>query len=409
MQAGEQDLKARAWARWEALGWPTTRLEAWRNFSTRTLTERELRGGITPAEAGAALAAEAVVALPKPRVVLVDGRRAPALDDLQGLAVGVEVGGIDGRVPIDRLTPEDGALEALNTALLGDGVAVRVPVAVAGGVLHVVHLVTGHGTAHVRTLVEVERGATLTLVSHHRGLGGAGPSFVNAVTECLLHEEAALALGKCVREGASGSHLEAVHAEVRAGGRLSSFTLVAGGERARTGVTVTLAGEGASADVDGLYLGRGQDKLDHVTAIRHAVGGTRSAQTWAGVLDERAEGGFQGVIHIAAGASGSATRQLTRTLLLSNEAEAHARPELHIDCDEVEASHGATVGQLDAMARFYLESRGIPPEEARRILIRAFVDGQLGLLPEAVRAVFAAAVAEVLGPGQAVEERDDEL
>ena len=100
----------------------------------------------------------------------------------------------------------------------------------------------------------------------------------------------------------------------------------------------------------------------------------------------------------------SATRQLTRTLLLSNDAEAHAKPELHIDCDDVEASHGATVGQLDPMEQFYLESRGIAPEDARRMLIRAFVDKQLAFAPAPLRAGLAAAVAERLGGDPAASE-----
>jgi Fe-S cluster assembly protein SufD len=251
----------------------------------------------------------------------------------------------------------------------------------------------------VRTLVSVGAGASLTLGQLHLGLGDGG-YLVNAVTEVDLGEGAALALGKAVEEGVAGSHLEAVH--VRALGRASfrSFTLSLSGARVRTGITVTLAGAGASAEVDGLYLGRGRQKLDHVTDIRHAVGDTRSSETWSGVLDERSEGGFQGVVRIDRDAMRSATRQLTRTLLLSSEAEAHAKPELHIDCDEVEASHGATVGQLDAMEQFYLASRGIAPEDARKMLIRAFVQKQLAFAPEALRPTFAAALAGSLGGGE---------
>jgi Fe-S cluster assembly protein SufD len=283
---------------------------------------------------------------------------------------------------------------------------VRVPAGVSGGVLHVVHLVSGQGTAHVRTVVTLEDDASLTLGATHIGWGEAA-YFVNAVTEVSLARGASLSLGKCVREGKGGSHLEAVHARVSESARLATYTLSLTGARVRTGINVTLAGASASADVDGLYLGKGREVLDHVTDIRHAVGDTRSSQQWSGVLDDRAEGGFQGVIRIDAGAVKSATRQLTKTLLLSDGAEAHARPELHIDCDEVEASHGATVGQLDANERYYLESRGIPPDESRRILIRAFVDTQLVRAPEALRRDFAEAVTELLGPGAMTVEMDD--
>jgi len=400
------EVKARAWQRWQQLGWPTTHNEAWRNFSTKPLQELDLGGGIV---AGAPVPDALVASLPTPRVVFVDGRLAPGLCVNDGVAVAVRrLGGED--VPddrIDRVAPADGALEALNTALLGDGVAIDVPAGFASSTLHVVHLVTGQGTAHVRTVVRLAEGASLTLGQLHIGLG-EGAYFINAVTEVELAPGASLELGKCVREGPAGMHLDAVHARIGARASFKSFTLSLSGARSRTAITATLAGAHASADVDGLYFGKGRSKLDHVTDIRHAVGDTRSSETWAGVLDERAEGGFQGVIRIDRDAARSATRQLTRTLLLSNDAEAHAKPELHIDCDDVQASHGATIGQLDAMEQFYLASRGIPPEDARRMLIRAFVNKALSLAPEALRATFEAAVTAELGGVAVVEDSHED-
>ncbi len=396
--------KASAWQRWQQLGWPTTRSEAWRNFSTKPLQEFALADGIT---SGAAVDEATIASLPTPRVVFVDGRFAPALSVNAGVQVEVRRLGGDDVPPglLDRVTPADGAFEALNTALLGDGVAIDVRAGVASDTLHVVHLVTGQGAAHVRTVVTLAEDASLTLGQLHIGLGD-GAYLVNAVTEVVLAKGASLALGKCVREGVAGIHLDAVHARVGERASFKSFTLSLSGARSRTAITVALAGAHASADIDGLYFGKGRAKLDHVTDILHAVPDTRSSETWAGVLDERAEGGFQGVIRIARDAARSATRQLTRTLLLSNDAEAHAKPELHIDCDDVQASHGATVGQLDAIEQFYLESRGIAPEDARRMLIRAFIQKSLVLAPAALRATFDGAVGALLGGVAVVEDGD---
>lgn len=406
MSAATPDIgsarRAAARARWERLGWPTSRSEAWRNFSTRPLQGFALEGGIAPG-------AGALPALPEARVVFADGRYLAEHTALGALAGRVEVHALEPALGdrLDRLVPEDGALEALNTAFLSAGVLVRVPAGVEAGTLNLVHLVTGAGTAHVRTVVVLERGASLTLAQHHVGRSD-GAYFVNLVTEVELAEGARLALGKCVEEGPAGVHLEALHARVGKDGALATYTLSASGERVRTAITATLAGPGASASVDGLYLGRGRATLDHVTDIRHAVGDTRSAETWAGVLDDRSEGGFQGVVRIAEGAARASTRQLTRTLLLSNEAQAHAKPELHIDCDDVQASHGATVGQLDPLEQFYLESRGIAPEDARRMLIRAFVEKQLALAPASLSAMFEGAVARALGGGPMVIGGDDQ-
>ena len=378
--------QASALARWQQLGWPTTRDEAWRNFSTKPLQELPLTGGIAQ---GATLSAALVASLPSPRVVFVDGRHVANMGhDVAGLSV----------TPLDALeqVPTPGAVEALNAAHLPDGLAIHATGALGAATLHVVHIVTGRGAAHVRLVVTVDAGATLTLGEHY--IGASDEAYLmNSVVEVDLAAGAVLELGTIVREGAAAAHLQAVHAQVGSGARLRTFTLALGGARARTAVTVALNGPGAEAAVDGLYLGKGRQKLDHVTDILHAVGHTTSSESWSGVLDERAEGGFQGVIRIARDAVKSATRQLTRTLLLSNDAEAHAKPELHIDCDDVTASHGATVGQLDAMEQFYLESRGIPPEDARRMLVRAFVDKQLVHVPTTLRPEFDAAVAESLG------------
>lgn len=390
-------LAASAWERWQALGWPSTRLEAWRNFSTRAFDDLDVTAAIAP---GAEVPAELVARLPCPRVVLVDGRVAPAL------SIGADRGVVVRTVGREALADPtggfaglagEGALESLNTALLGEALVIDVPSAGAdGGVLHVVHLVTGAGTAHVRMIVRLAPGASLTLGATHLGLT-TGRYLVNAVTELDLAPGASLAYGKHVAEGPEGAHLEAVHARVAAAGSLRTFTLTLAGQRVRTGIDVALVGEGAFAEVDGLYLGKGRSKLDHVTDIRHEVPDTRSVESWSGVVDERAECGFQGVIRIAAGAVRSETRQLTRTLLLSNDAEAHAKPELHIDCDDVQASHGATVGQLDPLEQFYLESRGIPRDDARRILVRAFVERQLAAAPAALRPMFDRALADALG------------
>ncbi len=386
---GLAQAQAAALARWQELGWPTTRDEAWRNFSTKALQEIALTGGITR---GSVLASAIFAGLPSPRIVFVDGKFVAHL--AQSVA-GVSVSALES---IERV-PTPGAIEALNASHLGDGVAIHATGATGAtgaATLHVVHIVTGRGSAHVRVVVTVESGAQLTLGEQYIGVSDDA-YLMNSVVEVDLAEGAVLELGTIVNEGTAAAHLQAVHAQVGSGARLRTFTLALDGARVRTAVTVSLNGPGAEAAVDGLYLGKGRQKLDHVTDITHAVGHTTSSESWSGVLDERAEGGFQGVIRIARDAVKSATRQLTRTLLLSNDAEAHAKPELHIDCDDVTASHGATVGQLDAMEQFYLESRGIPPEDARRMLVRAFVDKQLVHVPAALRPVFDATVTDALG------------
>lgn len=392
--------KLEAAARFEALGWPSTKLEAWRYFSTRSLEDLDLT--TPPATQHVPLPP-----LPSPRVVFVDGRFAPHLLALEGLdpeAFTVralsDYSDAERLAAISRLTPDDGALEQANLAFLTDGVHVVARGQGEAPPLHIVHLTTGAGVTHSRTVLEVERHARLAVLVHHLGLGPADGRYLhNAVTEVHLADGAALSLGKHLAERADGHHVEALHCLGSRDSRFSSFTLSLGGARVRTALHVHLAGAGAACQVDGLYLGAGHSVLDHLTDVHHEAPHTSSAETWAGVLDGHATGTFQGRVQIAAGAIKSQTRQLTRTLLLSDGATANAKPELRIDCDDVAASHGASVGRLDPTQRFYLESRGLSPEEATTMLVAAFARRVLADAPSSLRAALTALVDARLDAG----------
>lgn len=368
---------------WERLGWPTTKLESWRYFSTRSLENLDL------ARAPETRVVE-VGDLPSPRIVFIDGRFAPHLLELGELASHIELRALsyydDAQVMalLDKQTDKEAGLERVNSALLTDGLHLKVKKNAALGLLHLVHLTTNSGVVHARHIIELERHAELSLLVEHRGL--TEDAYLHSlVSEIRLGEGAQLSLGKCVAEGPNGNHIESSHIEVGRDAKLKSFVLTLSGERARTQAIASLVAPGAEASIDGLYLGDGKSVFDHVSEIRHVVGQTTSSETWAGVLDGKSTGNFQGMVRIAEGAAKSATQQLTRTLLLSEGAQANAKPELRIDCDDVTASHGATIGQLDPVQRFYLQSRGITPDEAQRFLILAFVAEVIALAPENMR------------------------
>lgn len=393
--------KLAAAARFETLGWPSTRLESWRYFSTKSLQDLDLT---TPPDTRNV----PLPPLPSPRVVFVDGRFAPHLLALQGCEQ-VTVRALSDYDDttrlglVGRLTPDDGAMEHANLAFLTDGLHLRV--SGESPLLHVVHVTTGEGVVHHRTILELAPFAELPLMVHHIG-AGEGRYLHNHVTEVHLAEGSSLSLGKHLAEGARGIHIEALHVCQAKSSRFSNFSLSLSGERVRTSITVAMAGEGAECSVDGLYLGAGHSVLDHVTDVRHEKPHTTSAETWAGVLDGHSVGTFQGLIRIAKGAIKSKTRQLTRTLLLSPQAQANAKPELHIDCDDVQASHGASIGQLDALQRFYLESRGLTPDEAQRFLVRAFARNVLALAPPTLRPTLLELAQRRLGTEEEVEPEE---
>lgn len=140
----------------------------------------------------------------------------------------------------------------------------------------------------------------------------------------------------------------------------------------REDLLVELIAEGAEAHLDGLYVARGQQTLDHHTSIRHCVGSTVSRQIYKGILSEESRGVFNGRVEIARGASGSNSSQLNKNLMLSRKAEIDTKPELRIDNDDVKAAHGATIGRLDPEHVFYLRSRGLSEGNAVDLLSRGF-------------------------------------
>ena len=133
-------------------------------------------------------------------------------------------------------------------------------------------------------------------------------------------------------------------------------------------------GAGAQADLSGLFFGFGDQVLDQQVTVTHGAEDCTSRQTYRGVLDDASIGVFNGGIDVRPGADGTDAEQSNDNLLLSNRAEINTQPRLEILADEVACKHGATVGQLDDTAMYYLRSRGIPADEARRLLINGFAD-----------------------------------
>jgi len=416
-------VRATGRARFEALGLPTRKLEAWRYFPTRSLRGLELLargpegGGADAGEAaldaldallgGASLPGVAGVA------VLVDGHFDRARSSLAGLPDGVRVEGLAAALARDAdglrghlgaiASSEGQAMLAANEASLDDGLVVSVaPGATVREPILALHLASGaRPVVHARELLVLGRGAEATVISSWTGDGGEYA--VNAVTEVALGEGARLRHVKLQEEHARALHVGHVAARVARDARFDSYVLSLGGEAARTSVRSELAGAGAECRLDGLYIGQGQQRHDIYTEIDHLVPHGTSSESYAGILDDRSAGNFLGVVYIREGARRSATRQMSRSLLLSEGAQANAKPQLEIDNDDVTASHGATVGQLDATAVYYLMSRGLAPVDARALLTVAFAREALAGLGDGAWAdvLRRRAVARVLAGGAA--------
>jgi Fe-S cluster assembly protein SufD len=270
---------------------------------------------------------------------------------------------------------------ALNTAFLQDGVFLQIDGNV--GAVHVIHLTSGQGVAaHPRNLVLVGRNGQGTLVETYLS---EGKTFANPVTEIALDEGARLDHIQ-LYEHHNAAHMGRIHVHQGRDSRYASHAFWVGtSDWCRQDVDVNLSAPGAEVVLNGLYLGGADQHVDNHTIIEHSAPHCTAHQTYKGVLAGNSHGVFDGLIRIAKGAIRSDAAMSNRNLLLSKSARIDTKPELEIYNDDVKASHGTTVGQLDDDHLFYLCARGLSTEVARAMLTRGFCADVVDAVPEAFR------------------------
>jgi len=379
------DARLAALDSFKTQGFPTLRDEQWRFTRTRPIAARDfaLVEGYQPN----GVSAEKLQQLTfddkgGPRIVIADGHFAPDLSRLGKLPEGVRVRSLREAIASDGGEVErylgrgaDSAANpfvALNTAFLNDGAFVQI----ADGVemdapIHLVFLSRADGAAsHPRALVVAGRNARAVLVESYAGTGA--DYFTNAVTEIVCGENASVTHCRVQREAQSAFHVATQHALLAANSRFSTENVSLGGALVRNDVSAHLDGEGIDARLDGLYLADGARHVDNHTFIRHAKPHCHSFELYKGVLTGKSRGVFNGKIFVDPDAQKTDAKQENNCILLSDGARINTNPQLEIFADDVKCTHGATVGQLDETAVFYMRSRGVPHARARSILVYAF-------------------------------------
>jgi Fe-S cluster assembly protein SufD len=397
-------LRRRGREAFAAHGLPTTKLEEWRYTNVAELAgiAWQLPGGRAPG-----ISRDAVEALASPvfacgLLVFADGRLVPGLSTLRApevellpLAAARREGAAQSQLArVGSLVDVKAhPFAALATALLDDGVLIRLP---AGArleqPLHLVFLSLGAGAptaGQPRVFVEAGRGSRAVVVQDHVSLGAA-PAFTNAVTELHVGPGAQLEHVLLQREGDAAFHVSSCAALLERDARLALHTITLGGRLVRNDLSVTLAGEGSETVLNGLFLGSGERLVDNHSLVDHAVPHGTSRQLYKGVLADRSRGVFRGRVLVRPDAQRSDARQSNPNLLLSEGAEIDSKPQLEIFADDVKCSHGSAIGQSDENALFYLRTRGIDEAAARALLVRGFAAEVLAALPEP-------ALAEALG------------
>jgi Fe-S cluster assembly protein SufD len=236
-------------------------------------------------------------------------------------------------------------------------------------------------------------------------VGGGGASLSCPVSEIVLDEEATVEHIVVVDEASTASHLAVRQVRLAARSSYVARTVSLGGALVRTDMEVTLDGEAAAAELAGLYLTDGDQQADSHITVRHAQPGCRSSQLYKGILAGSSRAVFNGRIVVELDAQKTDARQSNRNLLLSDQATVNSNPQLEIFADDVRCTHGSTVGRLDEEAVFYLRSRGISREQARRLLTLAFTNEVVERIPiESVRSRLKSEISRRL---QGIEEEKD--
>ncbi len=383
------ELRRAAIHRFAELGFPTTKDEEWRYTNVAPLAQAGFQPMAevkreTPAEA---LAWSCFFELDCPRLVFVNGHYHPGISFLAGVPKGVCVTRLSKALALGHPSVEQhlaryadfqaNAFTALNTALMQDGGFIEIPKGVlVEKPLYVLHVSTVDGTPTLsapRTLILAGAESQATVYEGHIGLG-QGSYFSNAVTEIVAGDGAVLEYSKLHQESPSGAHVGNVRVEQARSSSVTTHNFSFGGALIREDLTTVLAGEGAEAHLNGLYLTTGKQHVDHHTTLDHARPHCASRELYKGVLDGPSSGVFNGRVIVRKDAQKTDSKQSNKNLLLSEDAVINTKPQLEIFADDVKCTHGATIGQVDQDAIFYLRSRGIGWHEAHKILTFAFAN-----------------------------------
>lgn len=392
--------RAEAFARFQSTGLPTRKSERWRYTNLADFAKQNF--DLSAPDGPATVPAEAIEARALPeaavRLVFVDGVYSAALSSKPPeLPLRVDPLSLvlhETREDLQRLMTElqgdaDRPFLDLNLAFCSDGALVRIAPDVAlDGPIHLLSLQSGGGgtcAAFPRIVVVVERGARATLVEEHAMLGvdcGASESYLDApVTQVHVREGARLEHVRLQTAGASAHRFASVDVALERDAAWSGVSLQLGAHVAREELRGTYRGTGGDLAFSSLALADGRRTVDVQVDVVHEAQHCRSRQTYRGVADDHARAVFDSRVAVERDAQGTDSGQSSKSLLLSEDAIADTKPQLEVLADDVKCFHGATVGQLDEAALFFLRSRGIAAPDARALLTRAFASEVVDALP----------------------------
>jgi Fe-S cluster assembly protein SufD len=281
---------------------------------------------------------------------------------------------------------EQHVFATLNNAWVNEGVLIHLA---RGKTLdkpvYVVQVATGNEQAvstNQRLLVVLEENAQACVIEHFVSTTEVQNSFVNALTEIVVGDNAKLDHYRLHLEEENIQHLGAVHVDLLRNARLHGFTLALGSRLKRIDYQINHRGPGAELDLQGIYLPRNSQMVDYHTNVQHWVPHCTTREVFRGIIADSAQAIFNGRIYIHPLAQKTSAELSNKNLLTSNKAEVNTKPELEIYADDVKCAHGATISQLNDSALYYLRSRGVSRSEAEVMLSFGFINELLQQVAE---------------------------
>jgi Fe-S cluster assembly protein SufD len=378
-------LREDAFARFCETGFPSTHDEDWRftNVSAIAKAQFSLPTGVARVAASALQPWRVEGAAVQ--LVFVDGQFARELSPLGSLPANVTVSSLREEIvsnakPLEAhlgryLNLERDPFCAFNTAYAEDGAFVHVGRGVAlEAPIHLLFVSTAADAprmVHPRNLLIFEQESQATAVEEYVSLGG-GTVLCNTATELIAGENSTVSHYMLEREHQEAFNISTLRIQQKRSANVASHSLLLGGGLVRNNVHPVLAGEGGECLINGLFVGDGRQHLDNYMHVEHAAAHCSSRQFYNGILDGKSHGVFHGRIVVHKDAQKTDAKQTNRNLLLSDDAQIDTKPQLEIYADDVKCTHGATIGQIEENALFYLRSRAIDEASARRMLLMAF-------------------------------------
>ena len=383
----QSELKKSAINSFEQLGFPSTKNEEWKYTNVAGMLKNVFTSSgsdliLTQNDIKQFLPVEDDIII----LVFENGKFNSRLSKISNIPDGIIAGNINDYVDHPAVIKHLGKIAlhknecfvALNTALFNQGPFIFAEKNVlCKKAIHLMFINDARSTATVsypRNLIVASEGSTLNISESYYSIPAVNPSFCNPVTEIFIDDNAFIEFCKNESENFNDFHIDYTSAVLRKDSKFNIQTITSGGKMIRNNLKIELQQPNGSAYLNGLYVLSEDSHVDNHSFVDHASPDCYSNELYKGVMDGKSQGVFNGKIFVRKDAQRTNAFQSNKNILLSNDASMNAKPQLEIYADDVKCSHGATTGQLDEEAMFYLQSRGIGVKEARALLTNAFAE-----------------------------------